>query len=115
MEQAIREAFKKARALADEQWEELQSKLKGMSETERKALLEAKLYKFYPSHPKYDLRAYLSPRINRYYGNANFVLGGEPVLKRKAEEEEEEEKERAIPPSDVKGEPATKRSRKEDA
>ena len=81
--QAVKDAFVEARALADEQWNELQDKLKEFTEEELKALNVAKLFKVYPCHHQVDLTPYCSPKINRYYGNADVVLGGARFLNKR--------------------------------
>jgi len=64
---------------------------------------EAKLYKYYPSRKGFDFREFRSLRVNRYYGNADEVFGGDP--NNAVEEEKEEEK-------DEEKKPEKKRARK---
>ena len=52
---ALKEAFVKARADCDAQWDELQGRLTALTPAQKKGLDEAKIYKFYPSSTKIDL------------------------------------------------------------
>jgi len=88
---ALKEAFVKARADCDAQWNELQSHLAALSPSHKAALDSAKVYKFYPSSYKIDLTPFRAPKVNRYYGNADKVFGGEK--RKKTEEDIEIEKE----------------------
>jgi len=44
------------------------------------ALRNAKFYKFYPTHPKIEVRPHIDPFINRYYGKAHYVFPKVPDL-----------------------------------
>ena len=91
LEAAIREEFKKARALATEQFDELMKMMEKYNDAQKKALREAMLYKIYPRHPDFDLTPYCSPRVNRYYGNADKVIGGAILDSKRPHDETEED------------------------
>eukprot|EP01105_Mastigella_eilhardi_P028116 TRINITY_DN9044_c0_g2_i1.p1 TRINITY_DN9044_c0_g2~~TRINITY_DN9044_c0_g2_i1.p1 ORF type:complete len:448 (-),score=119.58 TRINITY_DN9044_c0_g2_i1:106-1377(-) len=80
LEDAIRQAFKEAHAIADSEWTALQEQLQRQRDSgEADALRAMQLYKFYPCHPNYDVTPFMSQTVNRYYGKvpeANLRGGG---------------------------------------
>ena len=76
LEECLRSAFRTERERAEEGYNKLMDEIKAMGE--KAALLEQmKLIKFYPRHPLIDLKKYMSPRVNRYYGDASSCIGGD--------------------------------------
>lgn len=90
----IKELFQAQTKIRDEQWDETQALLGQYTPEQLKLLEEAKVYKFYPRHPKYDLTAFVNKRVNRYFKDADEVFGGKKIEKEEMSESDVEEFER---------------------
>jgi len=71
---ALKEAFNQARDRVKEQYEAQKKELESLSSQDLAALREMKIYKFYPSHDNIDIRPFVDPFVNRYYGKAHFTF-----------------------------------------
>lgn len=94
IEAKIKETFAEYKKIRDEQWDETMALLGQYNDDQIKLLNEAKVYKFYPRHPKYDLSSFVSKRVNRYFKDADEVFGGKKIEKDEMSESDIEEFER---------------------
>jgi hypothetical protein len=70
----LKEAFEKKRAVIKKDHEEKQKILASYSPKHIEALKNIKIYKFYPTCPGYNIKKFMVPVVNRYFGDATKVL-----------------------------------------
>ncbi|KAN0024170.1 hypothetical protein ACTFIV_008570 [Dictyostelium citrinum] len=70
IDKAIRDEFVKARAVAQKKYDSLKAEIDSYSPKKAEDYDNCKIYKFYPRHKKYNIQKYVSPAVNRFFGNA---------------------------------------------
>lgn len=94
VKELIKEKFRALLKIRDEQWDETMALLAQYTDDQLKLLEEARVYKFYPRHPKYDFTAFVSKRVNRYFKDADEVFGGKKIEREEMSESDIEDFER---------------------